>query len=445
MTTREYNFDGIVGPTHNYAGLSRGNVASTENAKATSNPRQAALQGLEKMWALAQRGIAQAVLPPVARPNIELLRTLGFSGDDAQVLQHTARSEPLLLAAAYSASSMWTANAATVSPSADTGDGRLHLTVANLNNKLHRSHEHPQTYRILQAIFGNREYFEVHSALPGTPVFSDEGAANHSRFAKSYGGPGVELFVYGKSEFEPGAVAPVQFPARQTLEASRAVSRRHQLAESTVVFAQQNPAAIDRGVFHNDVIAVGNLDMLFYHEDAFLDETITLAALRAVGKRLDFDIKPLRVTRRQVSLDDAVKSYLFNSQLLQRSDGKQLLVVPNECEETPSTRALLASLTVSGGPIAEVLTFDLRQSMRNGGGPACLRLRVVLTETERQMLQGNVILDEPLYRALKDWITRHYRDRLVFADLVDPQLAIEVRDALQELESLLRLPGILLA
>ena len=52
-TAREFNFDGLVGPSHNYAGLSFGNVASFSNVKSASNPKQAALQGLAKMRALA--------------------------------------------------------------------------------------------------------------------------------------------------------------------------------------------------------------------------------------------------------------------------------------------------------------------------------------------------------------------------------------------------------
>ncbi|MGA8031441.1 MAG: N-succinylarginine dihydrolase, partial [Casimicrobiaceae bacterium] len=43
------NFDGIPGPTHNYSGLAQGNLAAERNAQQVSNPREAALQGLEKM------------------------------------------------------------------------------------------------------------------------------------------------------------------------------------------------------------------------------------------------------------------------------------------------------------------------------------------------------------------------------------------------------------
>ncbi len=180
-STREYNFDGLVGPSHNYAGLSFGNVASFSNVKSASNPKQAALQGLAKMRALAARGFAQALLPPQDRPNFRLLRAIGFTGTDGEVLARAYKESPVILACAYSASPMWTANAATVSPSADTQDGRVHFTAANLNNKLHRAFEHAQSARSLRAIFGDEKHFAVHDALPSTPAFGDEGAANHTR------------------------------------------------------------------------------------------------------------------------------------------------------------------------------------------------------------------------------------------------------------------------
>jgi succinylarginine dihydrolase len=94
------------------------------------------------------------------------LRGLGFQGSDAEVIQSAAAQAPQLLSAFSSASSMWTANAATVSPSADSADGKLHFTVANLNNKLHRSQEAPTTAAILRATFADETCFSHHDALP---------------------------------------------------------------------------------------------------------------------------------------------------------------------------------------------------------------------------------------------------------------------------------------
>lgn len=437
---REFNFDGLVGPNHNYAGLSFGNVASFSNVKSASNPKQAALQGLAKMRALAQRGFGQGLLPPQMRPNLRLLRSLGFSGSDAAVISKAWKEAPVVLACAYSASPMWTANAATVSPSMDTDDGRLHFTAANLNNKLHRAFEHPQSTRSLRQIFRDERFFAHHEALPGCPAFGDEGAANHTRFCASHGGAGVEFFVYGRVEFDPAAPAPTLYPARQTLEASQAIARLHGLDPARTVYAQQNPAVIDQGVFHNDVIAVGSGNVLFYHEQAFLDEAKVLDDLRRAMESIGSELVAVRVDTADVPVADAVVSYLFNSQLLMKDTGKYALVVPQECSETASVARYLDQLVKSGGPIDELVTFDLRQSMRNGGGPACLRLRVVLSNEQAAAMHQGVIMSETLYPRLVDWVERHYRDHLEPQDLADPQLALECQAALEDLQRLLGLP-----
>ncbi len=435
----EANFDGLVGPTHNYAGLSWGNVASKTNVSAESNPREAALQGLAKMKRLADRGYVQGILPPHERPHIPTLRALGFTGTDRQILERAAKENPSILAAVSSASTMWTANAATVSPSADTGDHRVHFTPANLSAKFHRSIEHRVTGRALKAIFADDSYFAHHPALPSVSHFGDEGAANHTRLCGRYGEPGVELFVYGQVAFNEQAPAPRKFPARQTLEASQAIARLHGLKDQGVVFAQQNPDAIDAGVFHNDVIAVGNGNTLFYHDMAFLDEARVLADLRArlTGAELD----TVRVSSAEVPIEDAVASYLFNSQLLNTADG-MMLAVPGECREIASVSRYLDELVKSGGPITSVEVFDVKQSMRNGGGPACLRLRVVLNDDELSAMHRGVLLTDDLYERLTTWVKGHYRDRLSQEDLADPMLLDEVRKALDELTGILGLGSI---
>lgn len=442
ITAREFNFDGLVGPSHNYAGLSFGNVASFNNVNSVSNPREAALQGLAKMRALASRGFAQALLPPQVRPNFRLLRSIGFTGSDAEVIARAYKEAPVILACAYSASPMWTANAATVSPSADTADGRTHFTVANLNNKLHRSYEHTQTARTLRALFRDEKHFAVHDALPPTPAFGDEGAANHTRLCASHGSPGVEMFVYGRVEFDPDAPAPKRFPARQTLEASQAVARLHGLGAKRALYIQQAPGTIDQGVFHNDVISVGNGNVLFYHEQAFVNEAATLDALQQAMAGVRAELRPVRVDAKDVSVSDAVTSYLFNSQLLTKLDGKMALVVPQECQENQAVATYLQGLVASGGPIDELISFDLRQSMRNGGGPACLRLRVALTEVEAAAMHQGVVMTDALYHRLVAWVGKHYRDRLAPEDLADPSLAVEVQTALDELTTILGLQGL---
>jgi succinylarginine dihydrolase len=441
MQAFEANFDGLVGPTHNYAGLSFGNVASRNNEKSVANPKAAAKQGLRKMKQLADLGFHQGVLPPLERPSLKLLRELGFSGSDESVIGRAAREAPELLAAASSASAMWTANAATVSPSADTSDERVHFTPANLASKLHRAIEHGETRRSLSAIFADETRFRIHHALPGTPALGDEGAANHTRFCSEYGARGVEFFVYGRSEYSHGP-QPQRFPARQTLEASRAVARLHGLAERTTVFAQQLPEVIDAGVFHNDVIAVGNRTTLFCHQRAFLDQPKVYAELRAKLGAQGADFKAIEVPEDEVSVEDAVSSYLFNSQLLTRPDGRQVLVVPQECRENARVAKYLDSLATRSTPIDDVLVFDLRESMKNGGGPACLRLRVVLNDAERAAVNPGVWMNDTLFARLDGWIDAHYRDQLASADLADPKLLGESRTALDELTTILGLGAV---
>lgn len=439
MHAVEANFDGLVGPTHNYAGLSWGNIASKANVNAASNPKEAALQGLAKMKRLADRGYVQGVLPPHERPHIPSLRRLGFEGNDRQVLEQAASTAPAILAAVSSASAMWTANAATVSASADTADHRVHFTPANLCAKFHRSIEHPVTARALKAIFTDESCFAHHPALPSVAHFGDEGAANHTRLSRGHGEPGVELFVYGKSAFNAEAPAPARYPARQTLEASQAVARLHGLTDRHAVFAQQNPAAIDAGVFHNDVIAVGNGNVLFYHEQAFMEEERVLADIqkRLPGAKLE----AVRVTSEEVPLQDAVASYLFNSQLLNTPDG-MLLAVPGECREIESVSRYLDNLLRQDSPITSVEVFDVKQSMRNGGGPACLRLRVPLTDEELKAMNRGVILTDALYERLVTWVEAHYRDELTQEDLADPMLLDDNRKALDELTGILGLGSI---
>ncbi len=432
----EVNFDGLVGPTHHYGGLSYGNVASMTHKAAVSNPREAALQGLQKMKALADLGLKQAVLPPQERPDFVALRRLGFAGEERAILQKAWKTAPEILQACSSASSMWTANAATVSPSADTDDGRVHFTAANLNNKFHRSIEHEQTSRTLRAIFADQRYFAHHEALPPVSHFGDEGAANHTRFCPQYGEAGLELFVYGRKGFGEGD-APKRFPARHTLEASHAVARLHGLKAERALYLQQNPEAIDAGAFHNDVVSVGNRDLYFCHEKALLDQKRALTELRARYRAAcASELTIVEVPAAAVSLEDAVKSYLFNSQVISLPDGSTGLVAPAECREREPVRKYLESAPF------KPLFFDLRQSMRNGGGPACLRLRVVLTEKEIAAAAPGVFLDEMLYARLTDWVKKHYRDQLTADDLGDPSLMDDNRRALDELTRILGLGSI---
>ncbi|APV36285.1 N-succinylarginine dihydrolase [Acinetobacter soli] len=441
MSGYEINFDGLVGPTHHYAGLSFGNVASTNNRNNLSNPKLAAQQGLLKMKALADLGLKQGVFAPQERPHVPTLRRLGFSGSDSDVIAAAMRVAPALLSALSSASSMWTANSCTVSPSADSADGRVHFTAANLNNKFHRSIEHQTTSRILQAMFNHDVYFAHHEALPEAALFGDEGAANHNRLGGAYDQAGIQVFVYGQQQLGD-TVAPKKFPARQTREASEAIARLHGLHADRTVFVQQNPEVIDQGVFHNDVIAVSNQQVLFHHQQAFLNQSQALTEIREKMAAIGQDFVAIEVPEQRVSVQDAVSTYLFNSQILTRPDGAMTLVVPEESRQNAAVWSYLTDLLQMGTPIDQIKVFDLRESMRNGGGPACLRLRVALNDAELAAVNPNIMMNDALFSTLNQWVERHYRDRLAQDDLADPQLLIESRTALDELTQILGLGSV---
>ena len=433
MIVCEANFDGLIGPTHNYGGLSDGNLASATNAGLVASPRAAAVQGLEKMKRLHEAGLWQGLLPPQQRPYLPALRRAGFTGTDKDIYNQGWKDSPQLMKNCLSASSMWSANAATVSPSADTQDGKLHLTPANLSTMMHRSIEHPQTQRALETAF---PFAQVHAALPEHSVFSDEGAANHVRLCGERGVQGVELFVYGREGYTP---ARAGFPARQTLEASQAVARLHGLDLARVVFAQQSDAAIDAGAFHNDVVCVGAKETLFYHELAFADTPAVQGAINLAANGL-FTPRFIEVPQDECPMADAIKAYLFNSMLVQMpSDNRLTLVAPLETKENAATKAYCDKLVKGNGPIGTVSYVDVRQSMRNGGGPACLRLRVTLTETQWEQVNPGNRFSPEIYEALKTWINAHYREQLSPEDLRDPSIMEESFTSLDVLTQIMGL------
>ncbi|NVK37899.1 MAG: N-succinylarginine dihydrolase [Gammaproteobacteria bacterium] len=432
MSAFEVNFDGLIGPNHNYSGLAFGNLASSRNAQNTSSPKQAALQGLEKMRTLIRLGYKQGFMLPQQRPDTQILRALGFSGTDENVIAKASQSNPELISMVYSASSMWAANAATVTPSHDSTDGKVHFTPANLVTTSHRAIEHQQTQKLLSTIFNNNYYFTVHSALPSINRFADEGAANHTRLTSSYDDAGVGLFVYGRDENT--SISDLIFPARQTLEASQAIARQHTLAPQHAIFLKQSARAINAGAFHNDVVAVGNGPVLFYHQDAY-DAPSQMLAFDQLAKHFDF--KAIEVPAEKVSLNDAITSYLFNSQLLASPTGdmnEMRLIAPTECYDNINVRQYLSELVEDQNqPIRHVEYVDVRQSMSNGGGPACLRLRVALTEEELAAVNPAFLLDEQKIDALKDCVNEYYRESLNPEDLLDPAFLIECQTALDAL------------
>jgi len=434
--TREIQFDGIVGPTHNYGALSPGNVASTTHGGQQSNPRAAALEGLAKMSFVRRLGVAQAVLPPHDRPSLGTLRRLGFQGTDEEVIAAAGKGDGHYLRVCSSASAMWTANAATVAPSSDTGDGLVHITPANLQQMFHRAIEAETTTRVLRTIFADRARFVVHLPLPGGGQLADEGAANHLRLFTSQGA--AHVFGWGRASWGPLA-GPGRHPARQTIEASRAVARLHRLAAARCLFPQQDPEGIDAGAFHTDVLAAGNGQFLMLHELAFVDGARLVEELR---RSLGDELFVVRATCAELPATVAVSAYPFNSQVVTLPDGSMAVLAPEDSREEQAARTFLDRVVGSGGPVRAVHYVGVRQSMKNGGGPACLRLRVPLNEAETAALAGNVLVDDALQATLRAWVERHYRDRLRPDDLADPELAREGMRALDELTQLLGLGAI---
>ncbi len=433
----ELNLDGMVGPTHNYGGLAAGNLASMRNRGRKSYPRKAALQGLDKMRLLMELGVPQAVLPPHERPYLPFLRALGFRGSDQAIIAKAAKDNPLMLANCSSSSAMWAANAATVSPSADTFDGKVHFTPANLLSELHRSLEPVVNTRILRALFANTRYFTVHDPLPGAWALRDEGAANYLRLAASHGGKGLEVFAFDSGLPYQQQEYLHRFPARQSLGAGIAVRHRHCIREDQAVGIQRAGECIDAGAFHADLVAMGNLDVLIYHQQAF--DRSSIAVLRKACHRLiGAPPRIVEIIEDNLSLKDAVQTYFFNSQLVTLSDGAMALIAPEECRSHPAAKAQI-DLLQQQQLFRSVEFVDVRQSMLNGGGPACLRLRVVLTKKELAAMHQGVRLTPQLYNQLTHWVQKHYRESLAPADLADPALLRESRKALDELTAILQL------
>lgn len=409
----EINFDGIIGPSHNYAGLSLGNIASATNAGETAYPREAALQGIAKMRHNIELGLIQGFFVPLDRPNEKWLRSLSCDVQSA---------EPHIRAASFSASSMWAANAATVSPAPDA-QGKCHLTVANLQTMPHRSHEWSGTLAQLKIAFGNTEFFSVHAPVPSP--YGDEGAANHMRLCSSHGETGIEIFVYGKTG------GP--FPARQHFEASKAVARKHGLDPQQVIFAEQSETAITAGAFHNDVVAVANEQVLFAHELAFEEPEKLYATIREKFPEVEIIIVPTD----KVSLADAIKSYLFNAQLVTLPNGDGMaLVLPTEARENTAVWEYLQELVSSNSAIRKLCPVDVRQSMANGGGPACLRLRVV---ADPKTVDERFIATDEKLELIASTIKQNWPDQIAPGDLNNQTLIDQVQSARKDLLSRLEL------
>lgn len=436
----EVIFVGLPGPTHNYGGLSADNVASSLNRGSISNPKQAALQALGLVRMLSQLGITAAILPPQLRPYLPELRK-HFSGSDDQVIQQAAKENPALLEKMTSSSAMWTANAATVTAALDTTDGKLHLTVANLHTNLHRRIEALATHAVLSAIFAGVPDAVVHPPLDAVRGFRDEGAANHMRLAPSHSAPGLNVYVYGT---DGSADDPPT--ARQTFSASDEIRKQHALENRRALFVKQNPAVIAQGVFHNDVIAVSNTSVLLAHEAAYaggMDDITRIenAYVLATGKKLTSIV----IKTSDLEVDEAVHTYFFNSQIITKKDGGMVIIAPTEVKDLYAGKAARLMEEIrsdDSNPIDTVHFADLRQSMNNGGGPACLRLRVPMTATQIQTMRASVqvLADEALLMAIEKLVENQYPSELAPEAIADPRLYATCRAVLSQLSGIMKLP-----
>lgn len=424
----EVNFDGLIGPTHNFSGLAYGNTASMLNQHMVSHPQQAALEGLNKMKLVYSYGIKQGFIPPQTRPNIDILRQQGYTGNDHEVILQVAKENFNLLRTASSASSMWVANAATVTPSIDSEDSKVHLTPANLLSNPHRAYESDQTYEFLKQIFPT-DRFTVHPPLAERNM-CDEGAANHMRLCTQHGKKGLHIFVYGRDDEEN---LNLRFPARQCLRASQQIVKNHRISEEQVVFARQNPAVIEQGVFHNDVIAMSNENVLVFHEHAYFDSARLMEEITGKFERIASNqLFLIKINADQLTVEESVKSYLFNSQLVTKPDGRMLLIAPLEANQG-RPKDVIDNIINSGNPVDEVRFVSLNQSMLNGGGPACLRLRVPLTEDEFKEVNPGFLMDYRKLENLEEWVRRNYRVTLNIQDLKSTALFQESKKALEDL------------
>ena len=430
----EINFDGLIGPTHNYAGLSQGNLASQKHLNKTSNPKAAALQGLDKMRLIMDQGIPQGFFLPHERPHLKTLRALGFGGTDEEIINRAAKQNPILLKNVYSASSMWAANAATFSPSIDSYDQNIHITPANLNTMFHRSIEHEFTQTQLELMFGGVAI--VHDPIENISGYGDEGAANHLRVSEQHLKSGFQIFVYGSSAFEvhQGMIT------RQAEEISKAVSIMHQLDPDRVLFLKQNEQAINAGSFHNDIVSLANEEVFIFHQEAFADRV----ELERILHHLKDHVKgfhPIEILSKDISLDDLVSSYLLNSQLITVKNNEMMMLLPEEVQNHSNCMRWLEEIK-SSSPIKHIEFVDIRQSMMNGGGPACLRFKITVNNNEFNQINEKFLLTPKKLMDLRALVTKYYRDKLNPADLLDNNLVQESYRFLDELTQLLDLGNI---
>jgi len=428
----EVQMDTLVGMTHHFGGHAKGNFASMHHKGQNSNPKQAALQGLEKMKWVLDQGVPQLVLPPQSRPHLPSLRTLGLNGSIQTQLQKLFEINPNTFAKLCSSAFIWTANAATVIPSCDTLDHKVHLYIANLNSHLHREIESQHRLKLFREIFPHPSVFSIHPPLPSSEL-RDEGAANHTRFEGGY-----HLFVYG----DPTGSTPgfENIPRRQSLAAQKIIAHSAGLHHDKVLYLQQSDQALKAGVFHNDVAAVGFEHTYLCHEQAYHGGLNDLEKLQTwYNINHDHSLNLEMVSKQDLSLDDTVASYLFNTQWLSLKNHTVKVLTPTQCQQNAhASNAIDQWMHTHQNWTFEYI--NLNESMNNGGGPACLRLRLPLTQNELEHVHPGVFLTQKKYEVIRQWIETYYPSHFSLSDVLDPEFRQRQKNALQALYYHLDLP-----
>jgi succinylarginine dihydrolase len=428
MNLIEIQIDRIVGPTHHFGGLGVGNVASKTNAGEVSNPAAAALQGLDKMRLVAQLGVPQLILPPQTRPASGMLQSLGFR--DSQ-WQKILDESPELFSGAMSSSAMWTANAATVTPAIDNQSNQLMMTIANLTASLHRSIEPSDTEQELTKALGCAS--QISPPIAVGSALRDEGAANHMRLGTSENTPGINVFVYGD-----GDPMPKEFWPRQSRAACEAIARSHQLSPENTFFLKQHPEAIDAGAFHNDVVAMSHHNLFVHHELAYWEAGETLQQIEKRYEELnEAKLNRIEISQEELSIADAVSTYLFNSQIVSPPDSRRPeILCPSEVREHDGAKKIVRDLC-QRGLFREACYVALNQSMSGGGGPACLRLRIPMSMRTFNSVPKLNQWSEDIDEQLRSAIERHYPTEITLEKLADPSVLAQAENAALAIQGIL--------
>ena len=407
MTPHYCCIDTIIGPTYHYGGLALGNTHSLDHKHVVANPKKAALQGLSKMKLLRDHGISQYVLPAYVRDYKGLVQ--GYynnQGDFEDNLKRLYDENLDIFSSFFSASSAWLANAWTMTPSIDSSDGRYHVSPASLNACFHRQLDVKQTIAILTNRLCSKTYITCHHPSP----FFDEGAANMIRL--SAGGKGLYLFVSGSSDTK-------RFKSRHDKRSWQRLVSQHQLDPDYVIYLTQHPDAIDAGVFHNDVISFGVDDLLVVHENAFVDQpnycdTILERYFSCFGT----DLTLIQIPDSILPLKDAVNSYFFNSQLVRKDDNRYLLLVPSRCKGLPVMDYFVSIVAKKWESQLEIMVCDVEESIKNGGGPACLRNSMDVYDDPKLIFDDRYLFTLEKYDDFVRLVNQYYPSSLELNDFL---------------------------